>query len=102
MAILHSLQNPSENLLSVEKQNAELAVYDPKRLRGVSVYRELEREFARGDRIQFTAPDNRLQVANRDLATIEAISPNGEIFARLDGGRTVAFSNRDNRHFDLG
>jgi conjugative relaxase-like TrwC/TraI family protein len=94
--------NAGENLLSVEKQNAELATYDPKRLRGVAVYRELEREFAPGDRIQFTAPDKHLQVANRDLATIEAISPLGEISARLDDGRTVAFSNRDNRHFDHG
>jgi len=94
--------NPSGNLLSVEKENAELATYDPKRLRGVSVYREIEREFAAGDRIQFTTPDKRLQVANRDLATIETISPHGEICARLDDGRSVAFSNRDNRHFDHG
>jgi conjugative relaxase-like TrwC/TraI family protein len=94
--------NPAENLLSVEKQNAELATYDPKRLRGVSVYREMEREFSMGDRIQFTTPDKRLQVANRDLATIEAISPHGEISARLDDGRTVAFSSRDNQHFDHG
>ena len=94
--------NPTENLLSVEKQNAELATYDPKRLRGVSVYREMEREFAIGDRIQFTGPAKQLQVANRDLATINAISPHGEISARLDDGRTVAFSNRDNRHFDHG
>jgi len=94
--------NPSGNLLSVEKENAELATYDPKRLRGVSVYREMEREFAVGDRIQFTAPDKQLQVANRDLATIEGISPHGEISVRLDGGRSVAVSNRDNRHFDHG
>jgi ATP-dependent exoDNAse (exonuclease V) alpha subunit len=94
--------NPAENLLSVEKQNTELATYDPKRLRGVSVYRETEREFSNGDRIQFTAPDKQLQVANRDLATIDAISRHGEISARLDDGRTVAFSNRDNRHFDHG
>jgi conjugative relaxase-like TrwC/TraI family protein len=94
--------NPGENLLSVEKQNAELATYDPKRLRGVTVYREMEREFAIGDRIQFTAPDKQLQVANRDLAIINAISPHGEISARLDDGRTVVFSNRDNRHFDHG
>ena len=84
--------NPAENLLSVEKQNAELATYDPKRLRGVSVYREMEREFAIGDRIQFTSPDKQLRVANRDLATIEQISAHGEISARLDDGRTVTFS----------
>jgi ATP-dependent exoDNAse (exonuclease V) alpha subunit len=94
--------NPAENLVTVEKQNTELATYDPKRLRGVSVYRELEREFATGDRIQFTAPHKQLQVANRDLATIEGISRDGEISARLDDGRTVAFSSQNNRHFDHG
>ena len=94
--------NPVENLLTVEKQNMELATYDPKRLRGVSVYRELEREFATGDRIQFSAPDKRLQVANRDLAVIEKISAREEISARLDDGRVVEFSTRDNRHFDHG
>ena len=94
--------NPVENLLTVEKQNMEFATYDPKRLRGVSVYRELEREFATGDRIQFSAPDKRLQVANRDLAVIEKISAREEISARLDDGRMVEFSTRDNRHFDHG
>jgi ATP-dependent exoDNAse (exonuclease V) alpha subunit len=62
----------------------------------------MEREFAAGDRIQFSSPDKRLQVANRDLATIEAISLHGEISVRLDDCRDVAFSNRDNRHFDHG
>jgi conjugative relaxase-like TrwC/TraI family protein len=94
--------NPAENLLTVEKRNGEQQTYDPKRLHGVSVYRELEREFAVGDRIQFTAPDKHLQVANRDLATIEKISEDGEISARLADGRTVAFSNAANAHFDQG
>jgi len=95
--------NSTENLVSVEKQNGEPATtYDPRRLRGVSVYCELDREFAVGDRIQFTAPNKQLQVANRDLATISAISPQGEISARLDDGRTIAFSSQDNRHLDHG
>ena len=45
--------------------------YDPRRLTGVSVYQEVDREFSAGDRIQFTAPDKSLGVANRDLAVIE-------------------------------
>jgi hypothetical protein len=94
--------NPAENLLTVEKQNGEQVTYDPRRLRGVSVYREIERDFAVGDRIQFSAPNKHLQVANRDLATVEQISPTGEISARLDDGRTVAFSNAENAHFDHG
>jgi hypothetical protein len=51
--------NPAENLLTVEKPNQDLATYDPRRLTGVSVYREIEREFSIGDRIQFTAPEAR-------------------------------------------
>ncbi len=94
--------NAAENLLTVEKQNGEHETYDPRRLRGVSVYREMEREFALGDRIQFSAPSKHLQVANRDLATIEQISPAGEVSARLDGGRIVTFSNAENAHFDHG
>lgn len=41
-------------------------------------------------------------IANRDLATIEKISAPGEMSVRLDDGRAVTFSNRDNRHFDHG
>ena len=94
--------NPVENLLTVEKPNGEQQAYDPRRLHGVSVYREIEREFSVGDRLQFTAPDKHLQIANRDLATIEKISPDGEVSARLADGRAVTFSNTENAHFDHG
>ena len=76
--------NPAANLLTVERSSGELATYDPRRLTGVSVYREIDREFSVGDRIQFTAPDKSLGVANRDLAVIESIAPDGRISARLD------------------
>ena len=59
--------------------------YDPSRLRGISAYREIEREFALGDRIQFTAPNRELQVANRDLGTLQQIEPDGRITVRMDG-----------------
>src|ERR1700688_4597373 len=76
--------NPAANQLTVEKANKELATYDPRRLTGVSVYREIDRQFSIGDRVQFTAPDKSLGVANRDLAIVEAIHPDGRISARLD------------------
>ena len=79
--------NPAANQPTVEKANGELATYDPRRLTGVSVYREIDREFSIGDRIQFTAPDKSLGVANRDMATIEAIYPDGRLSARLDNHR---------------
>ena len=94
--------NPVANQLTVQKPNQELATYDPRRLTGVSIYREIEREFSEGDRIQFTAPDKSLGVANRDLAVIETIHPDGRLFARLDDNRQIEFNTRDNRHFDHG
>lgn len=94
--------NPADNLLSVKKVNGGLATYDPRRLAGVSVYREIEREFSTGDRIQFSAPDKALNVANRDLAVIESIAPDGRIKARLDSGREVDFDPVEHRHFDHG
>ena len=94
--------DPTANLLTVEKRNQELVTYDPRRLTGVSVYREIEREFSVGDRIQFTAPDKSLGVANRDLATIEAIHPDGRLSARVDSIRQIEFSASEHRHFDHG
>jgi ATP-dependent exoDNAse (exonuclease V) alpha subunit len=94
--------NASANQLTVEKMHGELTTYDPRRLSGVSVYHEVVHEFSVGDRIQFTAPDKILGVANRDLAVIEAIHPDGLISARLDNNRQIEFSATGHRHFDHG
>lgn len=94
--------NSSANLLTVEKQSGELATYDPRRLTGVSVYREVAHEFSVGDRIQFTAPDKSLGVANRDLAFVKSITPDGHMAARLDDNRRIEFNAVEHRHFDHG
>jgi len=94
--------DPAVNQLTVEKANQELATYDPRRLTGVSVYQETEREFSVGDRVQFTAPDKSLGVANRDLATIEEIHPEGRLSAHLDNNRQIEFNTVEHRHFDHG
>jgi len=94
--------NPTANQLTVEKTNQELATYDPRRLTGVSVYQEIERQFSIGDRIQFTAPDKSLGVANRDLAVIESIAPDAHVTARLDNNRQIDFPASEHRHFDHG
>ncbi|HTU34520.1 MAG TPA: MobF family relaxase [Candidatus Acidoferrum sp.] len=93
---------PARNLLTVQKESGELVTYDPRRLTGVSVYREAMHDFAVGDRIQFTAPDKQLAVANRDLAVIESIAPDGRIRARLDDNRQIEFNAAEHRHFDHG
>ena len=94
--------DPAANLLTVEKANQERATYDPRRLTGVSVYREMERELSLGDRIQFTAPDKSLGVANRGRATIQAIHSDGRLIARLDSNRHLDFNASEHRHFDHG
>ena len=94
--------DPFSNLLMVEMQSRRLATYDPRRLTGVSVYREVAHDFSVGDRIQFTAPDRPLGVANRDLAVIDSIAPDGRIAARLDDNRKIEFNPTEHRHFDHG
>jgi conjugative relaxase-like TrwC/TraI family protein len=94
--------DPATNRLSVERSTGVLATYDPRRLAGVSVYREVAHEFSVGDRIQFTAPDKSLGVANRDLAVIESITPDGRIAGRLESNRQIEFSPSEHRHFDHG
>jgi len=93
---------PAANLLTVEKANHELATYDPRRLTGVSIYQEIERDFSVGERIQFTAPDKSLDVANRDMASIEAIHPDGRLSVRLDNNRQIEFNPKEHRHLDHG
>jgi ATP-dependent exoDNAse (exonuclease V) alpha subunit len=91
-----------DNLITVRKPDGVHATYDPSRLRGISAYREIEREFAIGDRVQLTAPNRDLQVANRDLGTLREISPEGTLTLRMDSGREVSFDPREMRHFDHG
>src|ERR1035437_418540 len=81
---------------------AKHATFNPRRLTGVSVYREVTREFSVGDRIQFTAPDKSLGVVNRDLAAIASISPDGRISARLDNDHQIKFDATEHRPIDHG
>jgi ATP-dependent exoDNAse (exonuclease V) alpha subunit len=55
-----------------------------------------------GDRIQFTAPDNQLKVANRELGTIASIEEGGRLRLRIDGGRMVEIDPREDPHLDHG
>src|ERR1700675_4701181 len=49
--------NEKENLVTVKRENGERVSYDPRRLHGVTLYREAERTFSVGERVQFTAPN---------------------------------------------
>ncbi|HEX5423348.1 MAG TPA: MobF family relaxase [Candidatus Acidoferrales bacterium] len=94
--------NEKENLVTVKRENGEQVSYDPRRLQGVTLYREAEREFSKGDRVQFTAPNREQNIANRELGTIEKLNARGSLQVRLDSGRTLTFNIRENRHLDHG
>ena len=94
--------NEKENLVTVKRENGEHVSYDPRRLHGVTLYRETERGFSQGDRVQFTAPNRERHIANRELGTIEKIDDSGNLQLRLHSGRTVAFNIKENPHLDYG
>jgi conjugative relaxase-like TrwC/TraI family protein len=91
-----------ENRLTIEREAGTLQTYDPRRLSGVSVHREADREFSQGDRVQFTAPSRDLHVANRDLGTIEHVNSSGDLRIRMDSGQEVRFNVREHPHLDYG
>jgi conjugative relaxase-like TrwC/TraI family protein len=91
-----------ENRLTIEREAGSLQTYDPRRLSGVAVHREAEREFSQGDRVQFTAPSRALHIANRDLGTVEHVNSSGDLRIRMDSGQEVRFNVREHPHLDYG
>src|SRR3984957_17869592 len=83
--------NARENTLTVLRTNGEQTTYDPRRQMGVSVYREQEKAFSTGDRIQFTAPNNEMKIANRELGSVEGIAEDGTMRLKLDNERSMSF-----------
>ena len=72
------------------------------RLQGVTVYRDTERTFAEGDRVQLTAPYHKQKLANRELGTVEQIDGGGNLKLKMDSGREVEFNARQHPHLDYG
>jgi hypothetical protein len=91
------------NRIAVVKDDGGQVSYDPSRLRGITAYREISRDFAEGDRIQLTSTIRELGVSNRDLGAIQRIDGT-QIEVKMDGKeeRTVSFDSAKMRHFDHG
>ena len=91
------------NRLTVEFPNGATVEYDPRRVYGVNVYRETSREFATGDRLQFSALNKELGISNRDIGTITKIEPD-RMTVLMDGKekRSVSFNPAEFRQFDHG
>jgi hypothetical protein len=60
------------NQVTVRTDDKRMVNYDPRRLQGVTLYRETERAFATGDRVQTTAPDRERAVPNRELGELSS------------------------------
>ena len=90
-----------QNRIAVALKDGREVSYDPHRQQGVSVYREEQRAFSTGDRIQFTAPANDLKVTNRELGTVESFAE-GRMNLRMDDGRAVALDPTRHPHIDHG
>jgi hypothetical protein len=91
----------AHNQITVALLDGRQQSYDPRRQQGVSVYREEQRVFSVGDRIQFTAPDNELKIANRELGTVEQIT-SGHMNLHMDNGRSIEIDPVRNPHLDHG
>src|SRR5688572_29505509 len=90
------------NEVTVRTDDDRTVSYDPRRLQGVTLYRETERAFAAGDRVQMTAPDRERGVPNRELGTVGRIDANVRMEVRWDSGRASSFEAGERRHLDYG
>jgi ATP-dependent exoDNAse (exonuclease V) alpha subunit len=90
------------NTVTVMRRSGEELSYDPRRLQGVTVYRETERTFAEGDRVQMTAPYHPEKLANRELGKVDKIDGDGNLKLRMDSGREVEFNAKQHPHLDYG
>jgi len=92
----------ASNRLTVRLQDGTERTYDPRRQRGVSVFREEVRRFSVGDRVQFTAPANDLKIANRELGVIAGIDDAGRLSLKMDSGRSLQIDPNKHPHLDYG
>jgi conjugative relaxase-like TrwC/TraI family protein len=91
----------ADNELTVKLQDGREVTYNPKRLSGVSVYKEANRQFAVGDRIQFRAPFREANIKNTELGTITNITQ-GMFTVSLSADRFITFSPERFPHLDHG
>jgi conjugative relaxase-like TrwC/TraI family protein len=92
----------ASNQLTVRLQDGTERIYDPRRQRGVSVFREEARRFSVGDRLQFTAPAADLKIANRELGVIASIDDAGRVSLNMDCGRSLQIDLNRYPHLDYG
>jgi conjugative relaxase-like TrwC/TraI family protein len=92
-----------KNRLMVMDEKGRTVEYDPRRLKGVALYREEERNFSVGDRIQFRAPYTEKRITTNEVGYIEKIDGNW-MTIRMDDEkqRKISIDLSDYRHLDYG
>lgn len=90
------------NEIKVKMTDGRVLKYNPERLKGVSLYTPEIRQFAEGDRLQFTSPDRKIGIANRDVGTVIHIERAGNVRLKMDDGRVKSFNLHDHRHVEHG
>jgi conjugative relaxase-like TrwC/TraI family protein len=90
-----------QNTLGIRTAGGRAIRYNPGRLFGVEVFREEQRVVARGERIQFRAPEPALGIANGDFATVVAIDGRRAVL-HLDHGKQLSAGLDRLRHIDHG
>ena len=89
------------NVLTITTGDGRRIQYNPVRLFGVEVFREEKCTIARGERIQFRAPDRALGVANGEFATIKSLDAQRAVM-QLDNGQEMTSALDRLRHIDHG
>ena len=91
------------NHLRVTARGGQTADYDPRRLKGVQVFREELRAFAQGERIQFRLYHRQLGIANGQFAIIAALDPtSGDATLTLGRERELKLNLKSFPHLDHG
>jgi hypothetical protein len=90
------------NLVTVRRSRGTAVTYDPGDLQGVALYREADRTFARGDRVQFTACNRARKIGRFEVGTIDSIDGTPHVRVRLDSGRRVTVALTEPLHLDYG
>ena len=92
------------NQLTVQTSAGDEVTYRPDLTKTMTaqstVYRQEQKEIARGDRIQISAANFEQGIRKGDLGTVVGITERNGLDVRLDRGKSVQLSEEQTRHID--
>jgi conjugative relaxase-like TrwC/TraI family protein len=94
--------DPAANRLTLSRAPGDQVIQDLRDRSGVTLYCEVPRMFAVGDRVQFTAPRPDWGITGGELGTVLHVDKGGHVQVRRDSGRRSSFALNDYPHIDHG